>query len=186
MSPISLVALGTADRTLLKDVRAPLSDVFGVPVDIVEDGVDLGLFLDPGRLQYNSTEILRYLVRRVDERERMTVPQGNSAVKTLAIIPEDLFIPILTFVFGEAQLGGAAAVVSYFRLLNERYGLPPDRALLTQRLCKEAIHELGHAYGLVHCSSQECVMHASTYVEDIDLKGSTLCPTCSSHIARRA
>ena len=94
----------------------------------------------------------------------------------------DLFIPILTFVFGEAQLQGIGSVVSTHRLHNRFYGLPEDRELTTDRLLKEAVHELGHTYGLIHCSQQRCVMNASTYVENIDQKPAELCPVCQKGI----
>ena len=69
---------------------------------------------------------------------------GGSTWRLLGITQLDLYIPILTFVFGEAQLGGASAVVSYHRLQQEFYGLPQDRDLLANRLLIESVHELGH------------------------------------------
>ena len=90
----------------------------------------------------------------------------------------DLFIPVLTYVFGEAQLAGRAAVVSTHRLDCQLYGLPANRKLLLQRLRKEAIHELGHTYNLLHCHQHPCVMMSSTYVEGIDLKSDRFCDRC--------
>ena len=90
----------------------------------------------------------------------------------------DLFIPVLTYVFGEAQLAGRAAVVSTHRLDCQLYGLPANRKLLKQRLRKEAIHELGHTYNLLHCREDACVMMSSTYVENIDLKSDRFCGHC--------
>jgi archaemetzincin len=98
--------------------------------------------------------------------------------KVLAVASLDLFIPILTYVFGEAELGGRVSLVSYHRLAPERYGLPRNRPLLLDRTWKEAVHELGHAFGLIHCPIQQCVMHSSSYVEDIDLKGGHFCTSC--------
>jgi archaemetzincin len=40
------------------------------------------------------------------------------------------------------------------------------------------VHELGHAFGLVHCRDQRCVMRASTYVEEVDLKDAGFCDAC--------
>jgi len=54
----------------------------------------------------------------------------------------DLYIPILTFVFGEAQLTDTGALVSTHRLRPEFYGMPQDPRLVQERLLKEAIHEL--------------------------------------------
>jgi len=95
----------------------------------------------------------------------------------------DLFIPVLTFVFGQAQLGGKAAVVSTLRLKQEYYELPPNETVFLERLGKEAVHELGHTFGLVHCLNQGCVLNASTYVEEIDLKEADFCPECAQLLA---
>jgi archaemetzincin len=91
----------------------------------------------------------------------------------------DLYIPVLTFVFGEAQLKDGAAVVSAHRLRQEFYGMPADTDLLHERLLKEALHELGHTYGLRHCPDYTCVMSSSTGVERIDLKNAEFCPNCA-------
>jgi archaemetzincin len=121
---------------------------------------------DPRRGQYETGVILKWLEAR-----------HPSAAKVIGVTDVDLFIPILTFVFGEAQLGGRAAVVSTARLAP-RDGSHAARRLLAERLRKEALHELGHAYGLVHCSSQGCVMARSPGVAEIDAKADSLCPDC--------
>ena len=103
-------------------------------------------------------------------------------MKILGVTAVDLFIPILTYVFGEAQLDGIGALVSMHRLNNRLYGLPDNDQLLRERLNKEAIHELGHTFGLLHCSTPGCVLSASTYVEDIDQKSDQVCHECRAHI----
>ena len=92
----------------------------------------------------------------------------------------DLYVPVLTFVFGEAQVGGKAAVVSSYRLRDELYGLPKNPERLKERLEKEAIHELGHTFDLIHCREPECVMYSYTYAEEIDFKSKNFCSTCSA------
>jgi len=96
----------------------------------------------------------------------------------LAITPVDLFIPALTFVFGEAHLAGSSGVISTFRLREEYYGRRPDRGLLLSRVEKTAIHEVGHLLGLTHCLDRNCVMHASNSLADTDVKSTSLCPHC--------
>ena len=98
--------------------------------------------------------------------------------KLLGITGNDLYIPILTFVFGEAQLGGASAIVSYHRLTQEFYGLPHDLDLLANRLLIESVHELGHTLHLTHCEEFRCAMASSHAVEWIDIKDSGFCEDC--------
>ena len=115
---------------------------------------------DAQRQQYYSTAILQRLERAADPDARM-----------LGVTPCDLYVPVLTFVFGEAQLDGNCAVVSTARLGEEFYGLPPREELLRERLVKEAAHELGHTFGLRHCRDWRCVMTSSHAVERLDVKG---------------
>ncbi len=127
---------------------------------------------DSSRKQYNSTQILKGLLAL----------NRNEAEKILGITDVDLFIPILTYVFGEAQLNGPTAVVSTFRLKPQFYGLPKNDPLLQDRIIKEAVHELGHAFGLRHCQNYQCVMSSSTFADEIDLKGKTFCEDCREQL----
>lgn len=176
MKAILLLPLGDADRGLLEDLRPLLEETFEARVAIHPYALDLGQFRDADRLQYNSTKILYHLA------SHMVAPPmtGRDSVppKILAVLSLDLFIPVLTYVFGEAELGGRVSVVSYHRLAPERYGLPENRRLLLERIWKESVHELGHVFGLIHCPAQLCVMHSSSYVEEIDLKGGQFCASC--------
>jgi archaemetzincin len=106
----------------------------------------------------------------------------NHYQKILTLTDFDLFVPVLTFVFGEAQLNGKAAIVSAHRLYPEFYGLPPNDEIFISRLIKEINHELGHTYGLRHCLDFECVMHASSNVDEIDIKSENFCPDCHTKI----
>ena len=132
-------------------------------------GLEAEFAFNPLRRQYHSTEILKKILRR----------PPSATWKVLGVTEIDLYIPVLTFVFGEAQLADGGAVVSAHRLRQEFYGMPTDPQLLHQRLLKEALHELGHTYGLRHCPDYTCVMSASNGVERIDLKRDDFCPTCA-------
>ncbi len=128
---------------------------------------------EPRRNQHYSTRILKEMLGEV--------PQDT--LKLLGVTAKDLCIPILTYVFGEAQVGGTAAVVSLARLRQEHYGLTPDRPLLLERLRKESLHELGHTFGLVHCPLRECVMYLSNTVVDVDTRGRDFCTGCQTVVA---
>jgi Peptidase family M54 len=107
-------------------------------------------------------------------------PGAANASRLLGVTALDLYIPTLTFVFGEAQLAGPCAVVSTYRLRQEFYGLAPDPHLLGERLLKEAVHELGHTLNLRHCDDYRCAMAPSHAVEWIDLKTARFCPACQA------
>ncbi|MGA8878144.1 MAG: hypothetical protein WB555_21580, partial [Candidatus Korobacteraceae bacterium] len=145
-----------------------LYDKFHMRAEILSPALDPSFALHAERQQYHSSEILASMQRYID---------GNTW-RLLGITPLDLYIPILTFVFGEAQLGGTAAVVSYHRLQQEFYGLPPDRDLLANRLLIESVHELGHTLRLTHCHDYQCAMAPSHAVEWIDIKDSGFCEDC--------
>ncbi|NKE72819.1 hypothetical protein MNODULE_18880 [Nitrospiraceae bacterium HYJII51-Mn-bac16s-1-B09] len=99
--------------------------------------------------------------------------------RVLGVVALDLYAADLNFVFGEADSREGVAVVSVARLKPEFYGLPPDDALLHLRLLKEAVHELGHTYGLGHCPDLTCVMHFSNELKETDQKGESFCPECA-------
>lgn len=94
----------------------------------------------------------------------------------------DLYIPIFTFLFGEAQLRGKHSIVSLCRLHEEFYTGRTDMPLLFNRAMKEIYHELGHNFGLLHCENWECVMHASAGIEEVDIKGEFYCKKCMEQI----
>jgi len=139
-----------------------------MPAEVLGPVVDPCFALHGERQQYHSSEILGAMQRYVT----------RDTWRLLGITPLDLYIPILTFVFGEAQLGGSSAIVSYRRLQQEFYGLPHDRDLLANRLLVESVHELGHTLSLTHCHDYQCAMASSHAVEWIDIKDSGFCEDC--------
>lgn len=190
MKPIELIAvgatgpkppMGSASRanlsfTLLDDLAPVLGRTFGVECRVRPDSVDSGFAFDPARNQYHSTAILQ----RLDGLAR-----GRDA-RLLGVTLLDLYVPVLTFVFGEAQLGGRCALVSLHRLQEEFYGLPANDDLLHERLAKEAVHELGHTFGLRHCGDWRCVMASTHAVERLDTKGADFCAACQQVVATTA
>jgi len=173
MAEIRLVAVGNIDREVLDYLAATLPDDFGVDCMVSRWRIDPASAYNATRRQFHSTRILAGLCE-------LPAPAG---VKTLGVCDLDLFIPILTFVFGEAQLGNRAALFSVYRLHQPFYGLPADERLFYERCEKEAAHELGHAFGLAHCRDFECVMHFSNSIEQVDLKQSRFCPMCAGLLA---
>jgi archaemetzincin len=174
VKPIHLIPLGNGSDAgappgleLLEHLAATLARHFRTPCRIRPEPFDVGFAAEARRGQYYSTAILS----RLEER-------AEGGVRVLGVTNCDLYVPVLTFVFGEAQLDGACAVVSTARLKEEFYGLPPNDLLMRDRLVKEAVHELGHTFGLRHCPDWNCVMASSHAVERLDIKSAEFCEDC--------
>ena len=163
---ITLITFGFFEKGLLDTVAESVQHEFTGSLIVKEGRIDLSEYYDAGRRQYNGNTLLKH----VD-----SLPVNESG-KTIGLFSVDLYIPILTYIFGQAYLGGRSGIASLYRLNNECYGMKPDVRLMQDRFRKEVIHELGHTFGLIHCSTSDCVMRSSTYVEDIDQKEHFLCP----------
>jgi archaemetzincin len=175
MKRIQLLPLGSVPPEYLADLAEGLAREFMIPCEILTGAGEPSFAFNLARQQYSSTEILASLAQR----------GTPDTWRLLGITSLDLYIPILTFVFGEAQMGGPAAVMSLHRLRDEFYGLPPNLPLFRERLLKEAVHELGHTLTLTHCENYECVMSPSHGVEWVDLKSSRFCSACRVAVPSR-
>ena len=154
---------GRLEQTFLTEVR--LAALRDRPLDA----------FDARRGQYESTRILQWLAPRV--------PTGARSL--LAVTDQDLCIVVLTYVFGEAQVGGPAAVVSTARLQTGLEGEPVDAERYQARLVKECVHEIGHTFGLTHCRTHGCVMGRANTIHDVDAKSDDLCRDCRAVLTAR-
>ena len=163
-----LVTIEFAGEHEIERLRDQLEARFLTKVNVSRSDFDCRDFLDLHRNQYSSSAII----------ERLEQHLPAAASKVLAVTGLDLYIPVLTFVFGEAEMPGRAAIFSIYRLREEFYGLPPDRTLLTSRAVRELWHEAGHLRGLAHCADWNCVMSSSHSVERVDSKSERYCGEC--------
>jgi archaemetzincin len=150
-----------------------VAETFRMECRVRPERLEVAFARDRYRNQYYSTAILQALQ-----------PLVETGARLLAVTSVDLYVPVLTFVFGEAQLSGLCAVVSLHRLREEFYGLPAREDLMRARLVKEAVHELGHTFGLRHCDDWRCVMTSSHAVERLDVKSADFCVGCGRVVAR--
>jgi archaemetzincin len=162
------LGLQTADDPLVSWLGSALARRTGVRA--VQDPplpVDRA-WLDPARGQCSSNRVVDALIDRAGGRA------GEEW--TLALTAADLYAPGRDFVFGEAALGGAWAVVSLARLDGPAAGGNPDA--LRSRLLIESLHELGHLAGLHHCSRPRCAMARAILPEHVDSKDPAFCAEC--------
>lgn len=169
--PLSLSSgEGAPPLSLLDRLSAVTARTLRVSCRVETEGVVVDSHFDEFRGQVWSTAILAQLQGRR--------PAKDSVL--LGVTALDLYVPILTFVFGEAQLSGPCAVISTYRLSDEYYGLPRNEETLVERMLKELLHELGHTQGLRHCSDWRCVMSSAHTVERIDVRAAAYCRECAT------
>ena len=168
ISPIGVVPLGVVGEVAVHIVVANLQTVLGVPVDILAFREVPARAFQPQRQQYDAGLIIEHLARlSLDRYSRL-----------LALTHVDLCIPILTHVFGEAELGGGVAVVSDFRLRHNDDGSPAPVAEYYERLVKVALHEVAHTLSLYHCQTPRCLMNFSPAVGHLDQLSILFCDRC--------
>ncbi len=157
---VKLLTHGPRSAALSVELAGALPPPFRVeerePLELALDAL-----LDRQRGQLDASRLLELLPR---------APGAH----LLALVDVDLFLPVLTYVFGASELGGGRSVLSLARLAPADAGAE----LLLRRTVVEAVHELGHGLGLVHCAVPACPMHRTLWPEAIDLKGSAPCPAC--------
>jgi archaemetzincin len=170
MSALYLVPIGDVEDVTMNAAASSFDGVFGFDVVRLSAWEDPRFAFDRTRSQYSAVAILQRLVEQCPA----------DAVRIIGITNNDLFIPMLSFVFGQAQLQGKGAVVSCARLRQEFYGLPPRPALFHTRLAKEILHETGHTFGLTHCKDPACVMSLATGITQVDTKGGGFCKGCTA------
>jgi len=170
---IALQPFGHVPEEVLSFLEAELPKrFFGLPVRRLKPLPIPEEAFDPQRCQYRADHFLIRLNR----------PKG--AVKVLGLVDKDLYTPGLNFVFGQAALGGVGGVVALVRLRPEFWGekASDPRALFLERVLKEAVHELGHTFGLDHCPNPSCVMRFSNTIWDTDRKRPDFCERCRASL----
>ncbi len=163
---IELVPVGQVPDTLLSELIERIEARFpGRSVRLSRYHLPIPpTAFDPSRGQFRADTILDQLA---------ALPAQAECV--LGVADADLFAPGLNFIFGQAHIGGRVAMIALARLRPEFWGRPADPKLFRERAAKEAIHELGHTYGLRHCPNPACVMHFSNTLDETDQKTDRFC-----------
>jgi len=124
--------------------------------------------------QFNGEDILDILAKIKSENE------FNFVKCILGVIELDLYVPDLNFIFGLASYQNKVCLVSTARIYSDIY------SIFLERLIKESVHEIGHAFfGLNHCSNRKCVMAFSNSLFDTDYKNKEFCSDCKNKIIKK-
>jgi archaemetzincin len=166
---ITIFPIGLVEGGILDLIAGCIQGRCGVVCKVSSPMENPRYAYDEKRGQYNSKLILKRLARSCPE----------NSFRVMGVTRVDLFVPILKYVFGLAEIDGQGSIISAHRLYPEFYDLPSDPDLFMARVEKTALHELGHSLGLTHCRNRRCVMYSSTQIEHTDFKNADYCPTCS-------
>jgi len=123
---------------------------------------------NPRRGQYNCYPILKSL----------GTLRPEHAIKIIGVTDVDLFIPILTYVFGEAEMGGNATVISTYRPARGKDRQLVPSKLLFERIAKIAVHEMAHTFRLAHCKEDGCLMGSFPVLGHVDEQPIRFCRYC--------
>ncbi len=176
---IYLQKIGNINDTILKELKKKLEKSlknFILTIKILPNIIDLSEtnYVDK-RSQYNGSLILEQLKRR---------NKKNNFSSTLGILDVDIFKNNLNFLFGCARKpkfpfrdSPGTALLSITRLRETYYGRRRKKARLIKRILKEALHELGHTFGLEHCK-YKCVMQFSESLRYVEEKPPNFCEHC--------
>ncbi|HLV87497.1 MAG TPA: archaemetzincin [Candidatus Sulfotelmatobacter sp.] len=175
MNALYLVAIGNVPSNVMDWIEHAATDWYPLPIRRLASMQIPEHAFETTRKQYQSVEFLKLLARSAPP----------DAARILGVTDVDLSIPMLSFLFGQAQLDGPVAVVSLCRLRQEFYGLPMQEEVLRERTIKEVLHELGHTFGLVHCGDPKCPMSLATHVALVDSKEDRYCARCGIQLVER-
>lgn len=171
---IALVPFGSIDPSLLTFLAGELETVSGRRVMVLPLLPLPEAAYDARRKQYRAMVFL----------QRLLPLKAEGWERLLGIADVDLYVPGLNFVFGEADPMAGVAVFSLFRL-RPASGLPEARDRFRRRILTEAVHELGHTYGLGHCPDPACVMCFSNSLADTDRKEPAFCERCQAGLLHK-
>lgn len=165
---VTICSVGSVDQGILEHIAKCISTRCGLTCRISLSMENPRYAYNDIRCQYDSKLILKRLLQQ----------SSHDTLRLIGVTSVDLYVPILKFVFGLAQIQGKCSIISLYRLWPQFYDQPSDPDLLLARVEKTALHELGHTFGMTHCRNRRCVMYSSTRIEDTDCKHSEFCPTC--------
>ena len=167
-SCVIICPVGSVDEDIIEHIAKCISIRCGLTCRISKKIENPRYAYNDTRCQYNSKLILKRLLQQ----------NLRGTLRLIGVTPVDLYVPILKYVFGLAQIEGKCSIISLHRLYPRFYDQPSNPDLLLARVEKTVLHELGHTFGITHCRDRRCVMYSSVRIEDTDAQQPDFCPTC--------
>lgn len=165
---LKIVPIGEVDTLIVSVVAANLQALMGLNTDVGPKQPKPDYAYQHVRRQFDAGKIIRNLASQDDQ-----IPF------LLGMTQYDICTPILTYVFGESQLGGNVALISCHRLAH------PETEVTCERAAKIGLHEVSHLLGIGHCRNTGCLMCFSNSLEKLDQLQLEFCDPCRVEISRR-
>lgn len=180
---IHLQQIGEIDKSILVKLRKNLEwsfKDFNLPVEILNDVIPLNeVEYNRKRRQYKANLVMKKLLE---------YNRKKKFFRILGIMDEDIYVRNYNFIFGTASNPereffqfSPVALISVTRLREQFWNRKENSSLFELRVLKEAIHEIGHTLGLIHCNNQ-CIMIFSNWIGDTDNKPPIFCDLCAKEL----
>ncbi len=154
------------DTTLQRRLQIFTQTYFTLPVKVLPSTtIETTQFSSRinGEEQYFAPDILDHLEKNIP----------TDAYAIIALTTTDLYHrEDWNFIFGLATFIDRVGVFSLNRYQTT------DRRLFLKRACKIINHELGHQFGMAHCTEYHCTMNGANHLEEMDSQPLHLCPSC--------
>lgn len=169
---ILIVSMNLTEVNLLADVGAKVESFYKTPVKYITK--DLPKFAYISNInRYNANKLIQYLSELNTDNYKFVVGITSKDICTKKGEYPNWGI------FGLGTLSNTGCVISTFRMRNN-----VSSSKLLIRTQKVVLHEIGHNYGLPHCTtSYPCFMKdAGGTIKEVDEEPLELCKICKSKI----
>ena len=179
---IGVVSLGRVPALFPRVIAAHIEGYLALSAEILQPGELPEGCLDTRRMQYDAGKLIAHMAESLQSTDNPSGRGSTRCAKIIGLLSEDLFLPIFTHVFGEAEQDGRHAVVSLYRLSYRSDGRPAPESRVYERAAKVALHETGHLFNLFHCTDARCLMHFADDLDTLDAIPIHFCPYCTRFI----
>lgn len=167
---------------LIKDISEQMRDLHIIPFEhvrseivdtLAEDLCDCGFHVCVESEHSLPSRAFNSRKQKFAADDLLSYLRHEQGGRVLGVMNEDIYRYVINSIKGIADFAGRAAVISLCQLSNQE-----EKLFLRPRVCKLALHELGHTFGLEHCTNPGCVMHDARSMKLWDCASDEFCPEC--------
>jgi archaemetzincin len=179
---IGIQVFGTVEQEHIDVLCNTISSIFNAKVHVLPSiTLPESAFINEKSPRYRGDSLVLHLMRNKPDTINYIIGITSKDISVTKYNPDGTIKSPKSIygdwgVFGLAQLRGSICVISTFRL-------NPKHTHFNNRLSKITIHEIGHNFGLPHCSNDSCIMQdAAESISTIDGVELYFCTKCYTRI----